>query len=133
MAEATYSKAVNTSPYYSIQLRRFAASALVMLLAVLFTLAYLLPFGNMVLVALQSSEQLSTTASGPVLPMEPVTFSYQGKDCLLYNVPLESGTKTLAMIKPGRQTSDFIDPANPEAGVISWKGNWRGLEQITVL
>ncbi len=133
MAEATYSKAVNTSPYYSVQLRRFGASALVMLLAVLFTLAYLLPFGNMVIVALQSRDQLSTTASGPVLPLEPVTYNYQGKNYPLYNVPLESGTKTLALIKPGRQTSDFIDPANPDAGPISWKGNWRGLESVTIL
>jgi multiple sugar transport system permease protein len=133
MAGATVSRAVNTSPYYSVQLRRFGASALVMLIACLFTLAYLMPFGNMVIVALQSREQLSTTASGPVLPVEPDTFSYQGQNLLLYMVPLETGTKKLAMLKPGRKTSEFIDPANPEAGTISWEGNWRGLEQVTSL
>ena len=28
---------------------------------------------------------------------------------------------------PGLQASEFIDPQNPEAGLIPWDGNWRGL------
>jgi len=134
-----YSKAVNTSPYYSVQLRKFAVISLVMLIAILFTLAYLSPFGNMVIVALESRDQLSTTASGPVLPLEPVTFKYTGNSCpndkcAIYKVPQTDGTfKQLALVTAGRKTSQFVDPANPSAGLVSWEGNWRGLEQITVL
>src|SRR5689334_8417763 len=140
MAAITYSKAVNTSPYYAVQLKRFAIVAIVMLIATLFTLAYLLPFGNMVIVALESRDQLSTTASGPVLPLEPITYHYTGQstcekqECPIYKVPQQDGSlKELAMVQPGRKTSQFIDPANPNAGPISWDGNWRGLEQVTAL
>src|SRR5437868_1916501 len=111
MASATYSNAVNTSPHYSVQLRKFGVVAIVMMIASIFTLAYLLPFGNMIIVALESRDQLATTASGPVLPIEPSTFMYQGNPLLLYNVPLDNGTtKALAMLQPGRKTSQFIDP-----------------------
>ncbi len=134
MAAATYSKAVNTSPYYAIQLRRFAATSIVMLLAIIFTTAYLLPFGNMVIVGLETREQLSTTASGSVLPLEPQNYTYQGKDYPVYKVPMDNGVvKNMALIKPGRKASDFIDPANPDAGPITWQGNWRGLEQVSSL
>ena len=34
----------------------------------------------------------------------------------------------LALYKPGRPASDFIDPANPDAGPIHWLGSWRTLE-----
>ena len=38
-------------------------------------------------------------------------------------------TRELALVKKGRQQSDFIDPANPDAGTITWVGSWRTLEQ----
>ena len=34
------------------------------------------------------------------------------------------------MFKPGRQSSEFIDPSNPEAGPIVWKGSWRTLKAV---
>ena len=43
------SPAVNTSPYYSVQLRKFGIIASVTLLALIVTVVFLLPFGNMAL------------------------------------------------------------------------------------
>src|SRR5579859_5828045 len=135
MAAASISPAVNTSPYYAVQLRKFGAVALVTLIATIFATVYLMPFGNMLIVALESRDQLATTASGPVLPIEPITFTYapggtscQSDQCPLYNVPQPDGTiKQWALVNAHRQNSDFIDPANPSAGLITWQGQWRTL------
>ncbi len=45
----------------------------------------------------------------------------------IYTVPFADGTRELALVKPGRTDSQFIDPQNPEAGIIVWEGNWRQL------
>ncbi len=37
------------------------------------------------------------------------------------------------MVKPGRKQSEFIDPADPGAGTITWQGSWRTLERAWVL
>jgi multiple sugar transport system permease protein len=41
----------------------------------------------------------------------------------------DGSTRELAMLKPGRAQSTFIDPANPGADPITWKGTWRSLKQ----
>ncbi|HLY27522.1 MAG TPA: carbohydrate ABC transporter permease [Aggregatilineales bacterium] len=141
MAAGTYSQAVNTSPYYSVQLRKFGAVALVSMIAIIFATVYLMPFGNMLIVALESRDQLATTASGVVLPVEPITYTYppggtscQKDQCSIYNVPQADGTtKQWALVNAHRQNSDFIDPANPSAGLITWQGQWRTLDQVTAL
>lgn len=134
MASASVSQAVNTSPYYSVQLRRFGLSAGVTLLALVLVAAFLLPFGNMALLSVKTVDQISASAEGLIWPMEPATINYDGKDVPVYNVPLEDGTvKQLALVKKGRQVSQFVDPTNPDAGTIDWTGNWRGLEQVTSL
>ena len=35
----------------------------------------------------------------------------------------------LALVVKGRTTSQFVDPANPEAGLITWQGSWRALDR----
>jgi len=131
MAATTHSSPVNTSPFYSMQLRRFAVVSFVMMLAFLFVIVYLSPFGNMVIIALESRDQLSTTKDGAILPTEPITFDYQGQKLNMYTVPLDSGPKVLALLHEGRSSSDFIDPANPDAPPITWEGKWRTLPQAT--
>jgi multiple sugar transport system permease protein len=128
MAAATYSKAVNTSPYYSVQLRRFGAAAIFTLLALIIAFAYLLPFGDMAMLAVKAEDQVVTSAEAPVLPVEPGYVTYEGKEYALYNVPTEQGVMHWALINKGRRSSEFLDPANPDAGLIEWEGNWRGLE-----
>jgi multiple sugar transport system permease protein len=127
---ATISASVNTSPYYSLQLRRFAIKALVTLFALLLLLVYLLPLGNMVLISLRSQQQLSQTQDSSIFPMEPEVYTYQGQEYKVYKVPLESGVKELALVKPARAKSQFVDPANPDAGLIEWTGNWRTLDAV---
>ena len=43
-------------------------------------------------------------------------------------MPIDGTVRALALYKPGRLASDFIDPANPDAGPIHWVGSWRTLE-----
>jgi len=128
MAAITYSKAVNTSPFYSVQLRRFGVGATVTLLAFIIAFVYLLPFGDMALMAVKAEDQVVTSTEAPVLPLEPGYTTYEGKQYPLYNVPTENGVVQMALVKKGRQNSEFYDPANPDAGLIPWEGNWRGLE-----
>ncbi len=127
-------KHVNTSPYYSFQLRQFGVKSLIFMVAIVIGFIYLMPFGNMALMAVKTQEQIVASATGSVLPMEPEVFVYEGKNYDVYNVPFPDGTvRELALFKKGRQTSEFIDPANPTAEAITWEGNWRGLEQVSEL
>jgi multiple sugar transport system permease protein len=134
MATTTYSKAVNTSPFYSRQLRKFGAGSIVTLIALIVAMVYLMPFGNMALLSVKSQAQIVDSATGDIWPMEPALFNYEGKDYDVYTVPFPDGTtRDLALIKKGRQSNDFIDPAAPDAGLIPWEGNWRGLDKVTSL
>jgi multiple sugar transport system permease protein len=133
MATATISKAVNTSPYYSLQLRRFAISAIIILIALIFTVGYLLPLGSMALLSLKNNEQMVTSSTGPVLPVDSVNYTYEGKDYPVYTVPTDQGDKQLALVKKARTSSQFVDPANPDAGLITWQGSWRTLQPVYTL
>lgn len=125
-------KYVNTSPHYSVQLRKFAIGGMITMVALIFTIVYLLPFANMALLSTKNKDQIVSSSTGSILPLEPEMYTYEGKDYEVYKVPFEDGTvRELALIKKSRQTSQFIDPANPEAGFIEWTGNWRGLEQVS--
>ncbi len=89
--------------------------------------AFLLPLAYMVVTSLKSEEMVANIG-GPILPKSPATFEYEGQELDMYTVPLPDGTEMgLAMLKPGREVSQFIDPANPETP-IEWEGNWRILE-----
>jgi multiple sugar transport system permease protein len=94
--------------------------------------AFLSPLLRSALVSLKTSDQIAQT-DAPFLPSVPQTFSYEGKDRDVYLVPLPGGEKALALVKPGRQQSDFVDPENPGAGTITWEGSWRTLSRAWVL
>jgi multiple sugar transport system permease protein len=130
---AAISPNVNTSPMYSKQLRKFSITAIVTLFSLMLLTVYLLPFGNMLTVALRDKDALSQTADSSVLPMMPVTYTYEDEVYDLYRVPTAEGEKEWALINPRRQDSDFIDPANPEAGLITWEGRWRELQPVQEL
>lgn len=134
MAAAAYSKAVNTSPFYSRQLRRFASASIITLLAFVIALVYLMPFGNMALLSVKSRDQIAAGVDGSILPLEPEVYKYEGKDYPIYNVPFEDGSvRQLALVVKGRRESQFVDPANPEAGLVTWQGNWRSLSEVSML
>jgi multiple sugar transport system permease protein len=129
MAAVTQSRSVNTSPWYSLQLRKFGAGAIITLIALVVALFYLLPFGQMLTIAFKSQDQIVGSTDSPILPMSPRTFVYEGEPYSVYKVPDENGViRELALVNKGRQSSEFIDPANPDAGLIEWQGSWRTLD-----
>jgi multiple sugar transport system permease protein len=92
-------------------------------------IAFLSPLAYSALISLKTEEQISQ-ANSPILPSDPRSFDYQGETYSVYYVPLPDGsTGELALVKKGRTQSEFIDPANPGAGTITWQGSWRTLSQ----
>ncbi|MGL4651204.1 MAG: carbohydrate ABC transporter permease [Caldilineaceae bacterium] len=90
---------------------------------------FLIPLANMFFTSLKTMDQMTEPGS-PVWPAAPATFTYEGEELPVYIVVMPDGsTQELAMVKPGRRQSEFIDPNNPEAGIIVWEGAWRQLER----
>ncbi len=113
----------------SIGRRHMGSKFLVTSLAILVLFVFLVPLASMVFTSLQTMDQL-VEPGAPLWPAEPATFEYEGKTLDIYMVPMEDGSsQELAMLKPGRRQSTFVDPANPTAEPIVWKGNWRQLER----
>jgi multiple sugar transport system permease protein len=107
----------------------FTGTALLNLFMFIFLVAYLSPLPFMVIASLTSSTQFQD-ANAPILPSERIKFNYEGKDLIVYEVPTADGVRHWALYKPSRQSSQFIDPANPEAGPITWDGQWRSLKAV---
>jgi multiple sugar transport system permease protein len=106
-------------------------SFLLTLIAVLAVAAFLSPMLRSASVAIKSHDQLSLPGS-PLYPADPVTFSYQGEELELFQVPLDGTTRELALLEPGRRQSTFVDPADPDAAPIVWDGSWRTLDRVFV-
>ena len=91
-------------------------------------IAFLSPLAYSALVSLKTDQQISQP-NAPLLPSDPATFEFEGETYDVYYVPMPDGsTRELALVRKGRQQSDFRDPANP-AETITWVGSWRTLSQ----
>jgi multiple sugar transport system permease protein len=122
---------INTSPWYSVQLRKFGVASMVTMIALIFVIVYLLPFANMALLSIQTGDQFVTSATGPILPVDAMVFNYEGTDYEIFNVTTPDGqVHQWALVNKSRQSSEFIDPANPEGGLIPWEGSWRTLDPV---
>ncbi len=78
-------------------------------------------------------ELISVTGTTAVIGsrmVEGVSPTLLTRDLEVFKVPLEDGTRELALLEAGRRTSTFIDPDHPEAGPIVWEGRWRTLQQV---
>jgi multiple sugar transport system permease protein len=94
-------------------------------LVLLMLFFWLVPLAYMFLTSVKTLEQMQ---NGQIIPQSPATFEYEGQQRDIFTVPMPDGTtRELAMFKPGRESSQFIDPANPEAGIVEWQGRWRTL------
>lgn len=90
---------------------------------------FLMPMGYAFVTSLKSEQQASDPTA-PVLPAQAVTFEYEGRDVEVFSVPIDGDVRDLAIVDKGRQSSEFVDPANPEAGTITWEGAWRTLDPV---
>lgn len=104
----------------------------VSLVGIVILLLFLAPLGYMSLTAFKTLEQVRDPYS-QWLPKSPINFTYEGKEYPLYNVPTEEGTRELALIKPGREASEWMDPKNPEAGLETIQGRWRTMVPVYAL
>jgi multiple sugar transport system permease protein len=96
-------------------------------IAVVILAAFLSPLVRSFSLSIKSPEQVAQV-DGPLYPASPATFTYKGRAYDVYEVPLPSGTtKNLALVKKGRTSSDFVDPNNEAAGLVTWEGQWRTL------
>jgi multiple sugar transport system permease protein len=89
---------------------------------------FLSPIIRSVLVSLRTPEQVGQLDS-PQWPATYAEFAYQGKTYDVYDVPINGTIEGLALIKKGRDSSQFVDPANAAAGLITWQGSWRSLSR----
>jgi multiple sugar transport system permease protein len=112
---------------------------------------FLTPFLFMILTSLKTKQQL-TVLGTPIWPAEIPTYTYtagstekfefqvhkggnlakqivnmanfKNKKLEVYTVPLEGGSKNLAVLIGFQQEAIFIDPANPTAAPILWSGGY---------
>ena len=112
-------------------LRRSGGSFVWTLIAVCIVAAFLSPLLRSASFAVKSNNQIQQPGS-PLYPADPLTFVYQGHTLDVYQVPIDGGMRDLALVKKGRSESQFVDPANPDAGVITWQGSWRALDAAWV-
>jgi multiple sugar transport system permease protein len=112
----------------SRQQRRIISSIAITGLALLVLFLFLVPMLYGMSTALKTDEQISTIGA-PLWPASGTKYTYKGEDYDVYLVPIGDEVKKLALVVKGRTLSSFVDPENPEAGLIEWEGAWRTLER----
>lgn len=112
----------------TVRMWQFTGSAIVNLFVFLLLTAYLSPLAYTLVTSFKEKEQLQDSHS-PIYPAINPLYIYEGRPRTTLLVPTKDGIKEWAIITPRRTYAEFIDPKNPEAGLIRWEGNWRGLEK----
>lgn len=108
----------------------FSGTALLTLFIWIFLLIFLSPLSYMVVTSLRSADEFRDR-SAPLYPAKRLTYDYEGRTYQLYEVPTPDGViHEWALVKPSRLSSQFIDPSNPEQGLITWEGSWRSLSGV---
>lgn len=119
-------RALPSTPVLSRQLRGLIGAGTITLFAIMLVCVYLMPLAYSTSLAVRGD---SVEADQPVWPSDPGTFKYNGETYELFNVPIDGTMRTLALTRPGREQSTFIDPSNPSQP-IEWVGRWRTLDRI---
>jgi ABC-type glycerol-3-phosphate transport system permease component len=88
-------------------------------LAVFILLTFLMPLGYMFSTGLKSKEQMSDPNAPVLWPFSQQTFTYNGEELPVYQVPIDNRTENLAAVNRTRTATTFIDPADPEAASSS--------------
>ncbi len=127
------SQTKSRSTFIPAKYRKPFNSVMLTLLAVVVLFLFLLPLAYGVMTSLKTDTQV-TTAGAPWYPASPLKFEYNGRAYDIFEVPQADGdTLELALVTRGRESSEFINPENPDAGLIPWEGRWRTLDQVWYL
>lgn len=116
----------------TLRLWHFTGSAILNLIILILLTAYLAPLSYMFATSLKSPEQVSAGVMAPLYPAAYLTYTYQGEEHPIMEVPTANGIQEWALVNKYRTYSEFIDPQNPDSGLIHWSGNWRILKQAYV-
>ena len=117
---------VTSTPILTRQLRGLVLIGTVSLFAIMLVSVYLMPLAYATSLSLRGA---SVESDQPLWPSDPAQLTYKGETYDMYNVPLEGGMRQLALYKPGREQSTFIDPSDPTQE-IQWQGRWRTLDRV---
>jgi multiple sugar transport system permease protein len=118
--------AVGQTSVLSRHLRGMLLTGTLTLFAIMLLCAYLMPLAYAGSLSLRGA---SLEPGQPLWPAEGAQFTYQGQAYDIYNVPIDGTIRQLALYKPGREASTFIDPNNPTQP-IDWQGRWRTLDRV---
>ncbi len=118
--------AVSSAPVLSRQLRGLMLAGTITLFAIMLVSVYLMPLGYAAALSLRDS---SVEPGQPLWPSAAAQFEYQGQSYDMFNVPIDGTMRQLALYKPGREASTFIDPKDPTQQ-IQWQGRWRTLDKV---
>ncbi len=113
-----------------IKRRRLLTTWAVTIVAMVLLTVWLMPLGYAGVTSLKTRDQATEP---PILPTATAKYEYEGREYDVYQVPIDDGVRELALVDKGRESSGFIDPADPEAGIIEWEGRWRTLEPVRSL
>ena len=108
--------------------KRYLAKASLVMFAVIIVSALLSPLLYMVTTSFQQPSQIAT-AGAPIWPATPDVGTFEGNEYPIFTVTIDGATRQLMLIEPGRESSVFVDPSDPNAARIEWQGRWRTLEQ----
>ncbi len=106
------------------RVRNRMAGTVVTAVTALVLIAFLLPLGYMTVTSLKSQAMIADPTA-PIIPSSPAVIEYEGEELELFTVQIDGQDRSLAMLKPGRKESQFIDPGNLDGEPIVWEGNWR--------
>jgi multiple sugar transport system permease protein len=126
----TASAAVAVDPERrQMAMRDLIVKLLITSVALVLLLMYLMPLGYSIVTSLMTRTQASDVQA-PILPSTRATFEFEGRAYDVLQVPIDGQVRELALVRPGRATSVFVDPENPEAGEITYEGSWRTLDPV---
>lgn len=114
----------------ALRRRRLLNRMAITSLAIIVLSIYLMPLGYGVINSLKSPGQAADIRA-PILPSDPIKYTYEDETYDVYQVPTDAGLKQYALIDAGRRSSEMLDINNPDAGIIEWEGNWRDLVPVT--
>jgi multiple sugar transport system permease protein len=118
-----------TQHYAPRKIRKTATSFIITGIAVATLGLFLVPMIYGIVTSLKTDSQFSKTGA-PWWPATEEQYVYEDEEYDIYQVPVDGEVYNWALVKKGRSSSEFIDPNNPDAGLITWEGAWRQLERV---